>query len=170
MTWAAARQAVRDNVRERFGSDIPTLETLAREISLDERDTDRSAVGSAIESVLKDAQTARVKECGVAFLLDMWESGIDPETGRYFDRAARASVDAADGVLEARFNSPWEDERDPVTTFQARHGRDIATATPAEWRDHYRAHYSDAEHAAFIAERAALTSTCLLYTSPSPRD
>jgi hypothetical protein len=60
--------------------------------------------------------------------------------------------DASDSILEARYNSPWCDERDPVTTFEAAGGI-IGAASPAEWIAHYRAHWSKLEHAAFIAAR-----------------
>jgi hypothetical protein len=155
MTFGQAIAAVEANVRARYGGNIEALTTLAREIPLDERDENRSLVGAAIERVLRDAHVERVADCGVSFLLDMHESGVNPDTGRYFDRADRASTDAADHVLESRYNSPWQDDRDPVTTYETKHGHSPSDGTPEAWRLHYRAHYSDAEHAVFLAARAS---------------
>lgn len=148
MTWLEGYNAVRDNVRARFGSDIAALETMAREFPLDEADGDRRTVANAIEAVLKEAHMRRFELVSLAFLLDMVESGIEDAGVRFVDRVGRAVSDAADAVIESRLNSPWAEERDPVTTYEAKYGHGLGDGDPSAWRAHYRAHWLSLEAAA----------------------
>lgn len=166
MTFSQAYDAVREDVRARFAglslfARIEALEALVREIPLREPDTDRALVGGAIESLLKAAHVERVESCTLNFLLDLHESAVS-DAGIYHDRAARAVAGAADDVLERRFALPGErysEERDPVVTYEAKHGHALGAGTYESWRLHYRAHYSDLEYAAFLAARAEMTSS-----------
>jgi hypothetical protein len=111
MSWIKKMQAVRAEISKK---NLPTsgLETLARMVPLKATDENVSAVGSAIESELRDRYVRELADVPtetilteVATLPEQYESSVDS-----------ARSDALQRVLEIRFPSK-PDDPDPIDTY-----------------------------------------------------